>query len=183
MAEGAAATAEVYDGRTIVLHWLTAGLVALQWVGAHYIDAFPKGPLRVDARSVHIVVGLGLLTVVLARIVWRRTSGRRLTPPRSAPVRFASSAMHLALYALLIAVLAAGVTNAWVRGDSLFGLFQIPSFALGDKPLRTLVGDIHEQLANIILIAAGLHALAGIIHGLAFKDGVLRRMFPRRRAA
>ena len=45
-------------------------------VGARYIDAFPRGALRVDARSFHIVVGATLIAIVLARLAWRRSGGR-----------------------------------------------------------------------------------------------------------
>jgi cytochrome b561 len=178
MPKAADVTADVYDARTIFLHWLTAGLVVLQWVGARYIDAFPRGSLRVDARSFHIVVGLTLIAVILGRLAWRRSGGRVLAPYPNAPVRLVSKAMHVLLYLLLAAVLAAGVANAWIRGDSLFGLFNIPSFAPADKALRGQIGDVHEWLANALLITAGLHALGGIAHGLALKDGVLARMIP-----
>jgi cytochrome b561 len=175
---GEPAAAEVYDRLTIILHWLTAALVVLQWIGAHYIDAFPRGPLRVDARSVHIVVGVTLLAVVVARIGWRRSGGRVLDAYGGAPIRYASRAMHALLYVALAGVLAAGVANAWVRGDSIFGLFHLPSFAPGDKALRSQMGDVHSWLANTLLVAAGLHALAGLVHGLALRDRILARMIP-----
>lgn len=35
-----------YDRRTILLHWMTAGLVAMEWLGAQVIDWFPRGPLK-----------------------------------------------------------------------------------------------------------------------------------------
>lgn len=170
--------AEVYDPLTIVLHWLTAVLVVLQWVGAHYIDAFPRGPLRVDARSVHIVVGMALVAVVVARIGWRRTGGRVLDAHDGALIRYGARAMHALLYVALAAVLAAGVANAWVRGDSIFGLFHVPSFAPGDKALRAQIGDLHGWLANALLVAAGFHGLACLVHGLALRDRVLARMVP-----
>lgn len=64
-----------YDTRTMLFHWLTAALVVLQWIGAKTIDWFPRGTLRVDARSVHITVGVLLALVLVARIVWRATGG------------------------------------------------------------------------------------------------------------
>ncbi len=66
-----------YDTETIAFHWLTALLVAGQWLGAQVIDWFPRGPLRVDARSVHIIGGAMLAALLLARIAWRATQGRR----------------------------------------------------------------------------------------------------------
>ncbi len=67
-----------YDAATIAFHWSTALLVVGQWVGAQVIDWFPRGPLRVDARSMHIIGGAMLAALLLARIVWRTTQGRRL---------------------------------------------------------------------------------------------------------
>ncbi len=59
--------------------WLLPLLLVLgQWLGAQVIDWFPKGPLRVDARSVHIVFGALLAILIVARLVWRRTRGREL---------------------------------------------------------------------------------------------------------
>ena len=45
-------TSRWYDPTTIAFHWLTAFLVAEQWLGAQTIDWFPSGTPRIDARSV-----------------------------------------------------------------------------------------------------------------------------------
>jgi cytochrome b561 len=67
--------ATCYDNRTIILHWVTALLVAEQWLGAQIIDWFPKGAPRVDARSVHITCGILLAAVLVGRIIGRLTWG------------------------------------------------------------------------------------------------------------
>lgn len=169
---------EGYDPRTILFHWLTAGLVALQWVGAHYIDAFPRGPLRVDARATHITLGVLLILILGARLWWRGHGGRTPAPVGPPAMRGLARATHALLYALVAAVLAAGIANAWIRGDDMFGLFRIPSLAPGDRALRSLVEEVHEWLANAVLIVAGLHALAALVHHLVLKDATLRRMLP-----
>src|SRR5437588_8904287 len=101
-----------YDRRTIAYHWLTAALVAAQWVGAHYIDAFPRGPLRIDARSTHIATGIALAGVLIARLAWRATGGRRLAPVAHPLARSLAKATHHLLYLLLAAVLLAGLATA-----------------------------------------------------------------------
>ena len=168
-----------YDGRTIWLHWLTAGLVVSQWVGAQVIDWFPRGPLRVDARSMHIVLGLALLAVFVARVVWRATEGRRLPPADRGALHVLAKATHWGLYALIAAVLALGVFNVWVRGDSIFGLFTIPAYDPADKALRATVQDWHGTLATIILGLAGFHAAAALVHRYVWHDGLLARMMTR----
>ena len=172
-------TATHYDRRTIWLHWLTALLVASQWLGAQAIDWFPRGPLRVDARSVHITLGLTLLVIYVLRIVWRATEGRRLPAADRGALHAVAKATHWGMYALLACVLALGVFNVWVRGDSIFNLFSIPAFS-DSRALRSFVQDWHATLATVLLILAGIHAGAALVHRYLWRDGVLARMLPAR---
>lgn len=166
-----------YDRTTVWLHWITAFLVAFQWIGAQVIDLFPRGPLRVDARSVHILFGVALATVLVARVLWRATRGRRLPPADSGLMHLAVKGVHWALYALLGAIVIVGIGLVWVRGDSIFDLFSIPAYdPSAPKTLRENVGELHEILANTILVVAGLHAVAALLHRYYRRDGVLARM-------
>lgn len=169
---------ERYDKRTIVLHWSTAVLVVVLWLSAQVIDWFPQGPSRVNMRSVHISMGVLLAGVLAYRIVWRRFAGARLPRvERPALARFATP-IHLVLYALLLTEVLLGFVNVWVRGESIYNLFAIPSFAPGDRALRREINGYHEFVANTILIVAGLHAIAALAHHYLWRDGVLRRMWP-----
>ena len=165
-----------YDRRTIWLHWLTAGLVVSQWVGAHVIDWFPRGPLRVDARSIHITLGLALLAVFAARVVWRATQGRRLPAADRGALHVVAKATHWAMYALLAVILVLGVFNVWVRGDSIFNAFTVPAYDPANKALRAWVQDWHATLATVVLGLAGIHAGAALVHRYLWHDGVLARM-------
>ena len=167
-----------YDGRTIALHWLTVLLVLAQWLGAHAIDWFPRGMLRTDARSLHIVFGSILGALILGRISWRLRGGRRLPSADTGVMKLISSSVHKLLYALVIATVLLGLFNAWVRGDNLFGLVAIPKFPTTDANLRESVGEIHGLAANGILIVAGLHAAAALWHQYVRRDGLLGRMIP-----
>jgi cytochrome b561 len=164
-----------YDRTSILLHWVTATLVVLLWLIAHFIDDFPRGPARISARSVHILLGVTLLSVVLIRMAWRIRWGHRLPLASPGPVGYLAKTVHYALYALLLAVLLLGIANVWVRGDSFFGLFTVPKFS-PDQELKHTVEDLHETVANIVLIVAGLHALAALVRHYYVRDGVLRRM-------
>src|ERR1700729_1587546 len=113
-------TATRYDTTTIAFHWVTAILVAFQWLGAQTIDWFPKGAIRVDARSVHITCGVLLAFILAARMVWRGTRGRRLPLADSRALSVIAKAAHWGLYLLLTAMVLVGITLAWARGDSLF---------------------------------------------------------------
>ena len=81
---------------------------------------------------------------------------------------------------LLIATVALGLANVWVRGDTLFGLVTVPAFDPGNRALRETVEDWHGLAANILLVVAALHSAAAVAHHFILKDDVLRRMLPGR---
>ena len=172
-----------YDKRTIFLHWATAVLVVVLWLTAQVIDWFPEGAPRVNARSFHITLGAILAIVLTYRIVWRRLAGAHLAAIGNPLLARLAEVIHVALYVLLVAEVLLGITNVWVRGDSIWNLFTIPSFAPGDRALRRQINGYHELVANTILVIAGLHALAALVHHYLWKDEVLRRMLPLRRWA
>ena len=170
--------AQSYDGRTMLFHWLTVLLVAGQWLGAHAIDWFPKGALRIDARSTHIVFGSLLALVILARLIWRLGPARRLPPADKGALQLLAKVVHGLLYALVITTVALGATLAVLRGDSLFGLFNLPSVAGVSRDTKEQMQNLHGLSANLILVVAAVHAGAALIHQYLWKDGLLGRMIP-----
>ena len=170
---------ESYDRTTIRLHWATAFLVCWQWGEAHLIDLVSAGgtPGRRAMVGLHVLGGLALVAVLLARLAWRHRGGTRLGYAAGWE-GVAARLGHVALYALLAAVLGYGLWLEWVRGDNLFGLLQVPSFDAGNRALRRAAAGWHEFLANALLILSGLHALVALAHHFIRRDGVLRRMLP-----
>jgi cytochrome b561 len=180
-ASGAAPSAR-YDETTIRLHWLTAAMVVLLWTIGQVIDFFPRGLPRTGARSAHIVLGAALAILVVTRLVWRLRFGRTLPAADAGLVGLLARCVHWGLYLLLIATVGLGLSNACIRGDTIIWLFKIPSLAPGNKELRELVEKLHGTSANALLIVAGLHAAAGLVHHFKLRDGVLRRMLLQRAA-
>ena len=168
-----------YDMTTILFHWATAVLVVTQWLGAQTIDWFPRGPLRVDARSVHITVGVTLAVLLAARLLWRVTRGRRLPLADEGALNLVAKGTHWALYALLASMVLAGMFLTWTRGDSIFNLFSIPAYDPGNRALAHQVQEVHATIGWVILALAGLHAGAALVHRYLWHDGVLGRMLPR----
>lgn len=141
----------------------------------------PEGPLRVDARSTRILLGATLACVMPTRLGWRTTGRRHLPAAEAGLPGVAAEASHLGLYALLVVTPALGVFNAWVRGDSLFGVLRIPAFDPGNDALRHRVQDLHGLSANLLLALAALHAAAALWHRFHRHDAVLDRMLTDRR--
>ena len=169
----------VYDRRLMVLHWLTAALVAALWLGAQAIDWFPRGQ-RPPVVSLHILFGLTLAAVLGVRVVVRlRVAGAR--PPGGGGWRDRAARVgHLGLYVLVGVAIVAGMANAWVRGDGLFGFFSLAGLAPADRALRGTIGEVHELAANAVLFVALGHAAMALFHQFVLRDGLLRRMMPAR---
>jgi cytochrome b561 len=167
-----------YDPLSIFLHWLTAALVVIVWTLGQTLDFFPKGAPKIDARSMHIVLGASLALVLLVRLSWRASAGRSLPPADSGWLGGVAKLVHYGLYALLAVTLMLGIFNAWQRGDVLFNLYTIPKLVPGDRALQRTLGWLHADFADAVLIVAGVHAAAALAHHYLLRDSVLRRMLP-----
>ncbi len=174
-------TPQRYDAITVAMHWTVAATVVVQWLlgqGMHY---FPKDWRHPD-RQIHVYIGTALTVVLLARLIWRLTCGRRIPEPGTF-LTYAAKAMHVALYLVLFTILGLGLFAVWNKGGPyLGGLISIDPFGHADKVARKALSikvvGIHELLANTLLGLAALHAAAALFHQYVLKDGVLARMIP-----
>lgn len=167
-----------YDGVSILLHWLTAALVVILWTLGQTIDFFPKGAPKIDARSTHFVLGATLGIVLLVRMLWRASAGRKLPLANSGWLGITAKVVHYGLYLLVGATVVLGIFNAWQRGDVFFNIYTIPKLIPGDLALKRTLEALHGDFADIVLIVAGLHAAAALAHHYMLRDRVLRRMLP-----
>jgi cytochrome b561 len=166
-----------YDNTTIALHWSTAVLVVVLWIIGQTADWTPRGAIRTDYWSIHVMLGFALSIILAWRILWRVWGGRRLPPSDSGVLLVLSKSTHYALYVLLVIVVGLGIVNAFVRGYNLFDLLHFPQF--GDTASRRPITHWHGLAANVLLGLALLHALAALTHHYVLQDGVLRRMVSR----
>jgi cytochrome b561 len=178
-------SSERYGSIELKIHWFTALLVNLGCSLGEWGDVFPRGPARDAALFAHMSAGLAIIALVALRLAWRLFDAP--LPPE--PTRFghvgelASRIGHLALYALLIGVTVAGIATQFARGNPLpiFGLTEILSPWTADRAFSRSVKEVHETLANVLIIAAALHAAAALAHHYLLRDRTLARMLPGHR--
>lgn len=148
-----------YSGAQIALHWL----IALGVVFNYFVSSGMGRALRqhisgeavtVDIANLHVWIGVAVLVLAALRIVLRLTRGGPAPVPGA--LGKVGAAVHGILYLLMLAVPAAGAL-AWFGGVNA-------------------AGDAHGLLANLLIIMAGLHAVAGLFHHYALKDGLILRM-------
>lgn len=171
-----------YDGVSMALHWLTAALVITLWGLGQTLDFFPRGTPRLTALSVHMALGMLVGIVVLVRIGWRSSAGRRLPAADEGWLSLLAKAAHYGLYVLLVLTVAFGLARAWVHGLHVFDWFTFQRPAFATRAVIRTVSEVHSDLADLLVIVAALHAAAALMHHYVMRDSVLRRMLPRKQA-
>lgn len=172
------ADAAAYDAVTIRYHWITVALIALLWIGGETVDFWPRGPLRIDAQSVHIVLGMSLVAVIVARIGWRMSRGLHLPEAGKGVLALLSRAARWGLYLLILATLGFGLYALTQRSMNFFNLVPLPSLANVARAEFHEIIENHELAANLTIVLALLHAGAALVHHYVLRDGVLARMIP-----
>lgn len=171
---------ERYDAIAITLHWSIALLILAGFGLGLTIDEFPKAWEGAVINS-HALIGLAVLVLSVARLVWRLTHPAPELPSTMAPLeRAAAKMIHLSLYVLMIVVPAIGVPTLLFRGRGLdFGLFHVASpFARTPEIFRPLT-EAHEIASYALIALATAHALAALYHQFVRHDDLLGRMAPR----
>ena len=179
MAKSPDAGARPYSWVSIVLHWLTLGLLVAVYAVILLREEYPRGSeIREALKAWHFSLGLtGFL------IVWIRLIARLIHPARRLArgwMARASAATHLALYGFMIAMPLLGWTALSAEGDPvrLFGL-GLPPLTAPDPALAERVEGVHEALGTVGYFLVGLHAAAALFHHHVLRDDTLRRMIFR----
>lgn len=180
-----------YGTVAMTLHWLIAILIVANiCLGLYFADLPHSDPNKFGLTQLHKSIGLTVLLLSIARLVWRLMNP---VPPlprgMNAGMRFLARATHVLLYVLIIAIPLSG----WALASSsplglptmYFGLFEWPhipfiaDLALQQKKiLRENFDLIHVVLAWSAIALIPLHIAGALYHQFFRGDDVLRRMLP-----
>lgn len=180
-----------YGAVAMTLHWLLAGAILFMlWLGLFMTSLEETDPRTFPLFQIHKSIGLTILVLTLARLLWRLGNP---VPPLPEGMRgwerLSARAVHVLFYVLMVAIPLFGwatVSSAPLAVPTLwFGTFEWPHIPfLADLPRaekrvieRPLAG-IHGALALSMLVLAGLHAAAALKHHFRDRDDVLKRMLP-----
>ncbi|WP_395300010.1 cytochrome b [Enterobacter sp. ECC-175] len=168
---------------SLCLHWIFAIAVyamfglGLWMVTLSYYDGWYH-----QAPELHKSIGILLMMGLAIRIVWRHISPP--PPPLksySTLTRLSAAGAHIALYALLFALLISGylISTADGKPISVFGLFDVPATLANAGAQADTAGVVHLWLAWSVVILSVLHGLAALKHHFIDKDDTLKRMLGR----
>lgn len=171
------ASPERYSRGAIILHWLTALLVAAAYFAIEFRG--PKGSAeRPFWTGMHEWAGLLVFSLACLRVVWRT----RHEPPEdlneSLILAILARLAHLALYAFILAQPLLGALTLNFNGHpvNLIGLEWHFSIAAPNPTWRPFVKEAHQLIGKLFYFVIGLHALAALWHHYIKGDATLRRM-------
>ena len=181
-----------YTSIAIILHWIIAalliGMVFFGWYMEDLSHGFQAGEVPLEnvlqAYNWHKTIGLLILLLSLARLVWRLTHKTPGMPDGMKPwEKMAAHAVHWAFYVIMIGLPIMGWISASAAEFDSF-LFNNPDMTMPRLPvpqsegLHEVSGSIHGAGGWPILILWVLHAGAALKHQFLDKDGLLGRMIP-----
>jgi cytochrome b561/polyisoprenoid-binding protein YceI len=166
-----------YSSVAILLHWAIALALAFQ-IAVGF--SMPKDERGFELFQLHKSVGITILILSLARLIWRLTH----RPPPAAEggaAGFLAKAVHVLLYVFMIGAPLTGwaiVSTSPIQVPTVFwGVVPWPHLPL-PTGLNEAFEEAHELLAFIALALILLHVTGALRHQFLIKDGLLRRMAP-----
>jgi cytochrome b561/polyisoprenoid-binding protein YceI len=179
-----------YSRGSIILHWLTAAAFAVQLGLGWRMDAAP-GPQTFAVFQLHKSIGITILVLTLARIIWRLSHP---APPFAnglkAWERALARGVHFSFYAILLLMPLSGwlivSTSRMHIPTVLFGVIPWPHLPVpqsGAAASNAIAGGVHSALAVLAVTLIGLHVLGALKHQFLDRDDELGRMIPVARRA
>lgn len=181
-------TKDGYGPLTKALHWLVVALFAFQFAAANIM-------LRMDDRGTalglsqdayynwHKSIGLLALLVAVLRLLVRR-SGQLpdWAPTLSERERNFIHRAEQVLYTAMFVMPISGFlyVTAGGYGVNLFGVWQMPNPIRAWPSLAVLAKWTHIASAYVLALTLAGHIGLVLWHTLVLRDGLLRRMLPRR---
>lgn len=167
-------TKESYGSIAKFFHWLIALLVIIMLFVGYLMDS-------ATVANVHKLVGLTILVLVIARIIWVLNNERPLLPATVNKFeRILSHSVQGLLYVSLLLMPLSGWAMATAFGYfPHLGAWYIPMPGIPiDHSLAEVFEDIHATTALFLIAFVCLHALGALKHHFWDKDAVLRNMLP-----
>ncbi len=169
--------------RLRVMHWLTVICVVMAAAFILTRDQLDGRNVRLWLLEGHRHFGLFVLALFVIRVFVRLRVGKLPSSGEAPwPMRAAAGLTHIALYALLVTLPLLGwaLSSAEGKPVHLFGA-TLPNFVAADEDLADTLQTWHLNAAWVLLGLVCLHIAAALWHHFVMRDGVLRRMWPKRR--
>jgi cytochrome b561 len=170
-----------YTRPAIALHWILAALIIGNLCFGLYMVGLELSPQKLKYLSWHKWVGVTVLILSAARILWRLSHPAPALPVSMKPweARLAN-ASHVLLYVLFFAAPITGWLFSSAAGFQTvyLGVLPIPDLLSKNKELADVLKVTHRSINYTMAAVIVLHAAAALKHYFVDRDEVLSRMIP-----
>ena len=160
-----------------------AALIAGGFVLGLYMTELELSPQKLKLYAWHKWIGVTVFMVLWLRLMVRLVTRAPQPLPGPAWQQRAASMVHFLLYLLMVAVPLAGWAMSSAGGFQTvwFGVLPLPDLEAKDRASFEVLKDVHEVLANGLVLAVCLHVTAALKHHFVDRDRTLMRMGLTRR--
>ena len=171
-----------YPAMSKWLHWLVAACVLTTAPVAIAMVRVGQGPAQDLLYNFHKSLGVLILLLMVLRLINRLVAGAPAPDPGIEPwQRTVSSAVHGALYLLLLAMPVVGyiANSAYGAPTPFFGLFTLPKLVADNEALAKQLFALHRWTGFVVIVLVLMHVAGALFHYFVRRDTVLQRMLPR----
>ena len=170
-----------YSTGAIVLHWLIAIAVIVNWRIAEAAEHLPDVE-RGQLMAHHMALGMVILFATLLRLAWRLL---HKPPPYASSLktweRHLAKTVHVIFYVLLIGLPLGGwlAISHYGVGVNLWGVVTVPALPVSvDMQMGESIFGMHANAGKAMLALIALHVVGALKHHFFDKDGNIFRMLP-----
>jgi cytochrome b561 len=162
----------------VTLHWLLSWFILASLAFGYFVLARVPNtdPRKLQMLQWHMAVGVGIFAAMAIRLIVRWRTAR--PAPAGIGTRVSARAAgwaHVAFYVLVFAMAITGYATGLIArlNEIVFAHSGAPLPPTFDV-FPTFIA--HGWIASVLALLVALHVLGALWHGLARRDGVMRRM-------
>ena len=170
-----------YTPAAVALHWILAILIIANLAFGLYTVNLPLSPQKLKLFSYHKWVGVTVLLLSAARLMWRATHAAPALPDTMKPwEKSLAHASHTLLYVLFFAAPVTGWLFSSAAGFQTvyLGVVPIPDLLSKNKELADVLRFMHRWINYTMAAVVVLHIASALKHHFMDRDDVLVRMLP-----
>ncbi len=174
-------TSERYGIVAKSFHWILFLLIAGLIGFGLYMTSQTFTPEIFTLYKWHKTIGVLVLALVVARVVWRFVSPPPPLPANTPPLeRWAAHLTHLLIYVAIIVIPVSGwlMSSAAPFPNLILGNIQLPALIGQDEAASKFFSAVHYWAGRALMALLVLHVGAALLHHFIRRDQILVRMLP-----
>ena len=175
-------TEDSYGSLTKFFHWVTALGIIAQFALVYIREYTPKeAPIHQTLMAVHKSLGMSLLFIIAAFIIWQLTNAKPKLPAGTRKIEkiLAYSAQGLLILGGLgMAISGYVFVTAYGRSIAWFNVFNWPMLITASDAIGEKFRDYHTVISYVMIAAFVAHIAGNIKHHFILKNNVVKRMLP-----